>query len=369
MAQIDTSKLQVGQVYSYKQLCELTGAEYKKGRSRTLQMQNFSENGFPRFFDFEKVGYGKYQVTDIYPIPLDIRNNRNAGNASVYLLYIELIILRYLAADYNRETIFSRKRLWKLLGMINEKYGVIENEKLLQIDKVITPFEIDNFYFRANHKLDRILKTAIKNLSDRSLIDATPRTMICKEINGMEQYQAATDDEIAIILKIERQILDDFNCETISQIVMKKRHKDFFKEVNEILYDKYRWKYFYKAYSIVFNKSDIKRFIPRLEMSLKDALCKLNLEIIDALNKEAETLYDRKLNEYDECVNNSDDEDSFIAAVRHWKYPMNYVIAQKILANELINISTNEDINIYSGIDTTFEDNEINELFAINENE
>ena len=331
-------------------------------------MQNFSENGFPRFFNLEKVAYGKYKIIEIYKEPLNISNNKKAGNASVYLLYIELIMLRYLVKEYDKETTFSRRRLWKLLGMINEKYGVIENEKLQQLDKSITPFEIDNFYFRANHKLDRILKVALKNLSDRSLIDATPITMICKNVNGYEKHIPATDEDIAIILSVNRKILDEFNCETISQAVLKKRHKDFYKKVNDILYEKYKWKYYYKAYKIIFNHNDINRFIPRLEMDLRDALCSLNSEIIKSLNVEAEKLYNKKIEEYNEKISSAYTDKEYLEAIHSWHYPINYAIAQQILANELIAISDHDTkIETYYNIKYDYDgtDNELEELFAI----
>lgn len=328
-------------------------------------MQNFSENGFSRFFNLEKVAYGKYKLIEIYEEPLDVRNNKKAGNASIYLLYIELIMLRYLVNEYDKEIIFSRRRLWKLLGMINEKYNVIENEKLQQLDKSITPFEIDNFYFRANHKLDRILKIALKNLSDRSLIDATPKTMICKIINGYDKHVPATDEEIAIILQTNRKLLDEFNCETISQVILKKKHKEFYKKVNDILYEKYKWKYYYKAYKIIFNYNDINRFIPRLEMNLGDALQNLNYEIIKSLNVEAEKLYEKKTKDYNEKISNAYTYEEYLEAIRSWNYPINYVIAQKILANELIAISDYDTKCFDIRYDYDGTDNELEELFAI----
>ena len=352
-------------------MCDLIGAEYKQGNSRTLQLQGFGENGFHRFFNFEKIGYGKYKIIEIYETPLYIKNNRDAGNSSVYLPYIELIMLRYLAAEYGREITFSRKRLWKLLGMINEKYGSIENEKLLELNKVITSYEIDNFYFRANHKLDRILKTALNNLSNRSLIEAIPKTIICKIINGYEKHVAATDEEIAIILSVNREKLDEFNCETISQVILRKKQKDFFKKVNDELYKRYGWKYYYRAYKIIFNYEDIKSFIPRLELNLKDAISGLNSKIIDVLNSEAENLYNNKLQEYNKGIDEAQDENSFMIAIRAWHYPENYVIAQKLLAKELISICDRDSDYVDNIFDSSAEYDEINkeleELFLVDD--
>lgn len=77
---IDMSKIEVGQVYSYKKLCELTGTEYKQGKSQQLHIEGMGEDGFARFMKLEKVGYGKYQVKEIYETPYDIIDKRKYGN-------------------------------------------------------------------------------------------------------------------------------------------------------------------------------------------------------------------------------------------------------------------------------------------------
>ena len=64
---IDTSKLVVGNVYSYKELCELTGAEYQRGSGKNRQLDGYGEFGFHRFFDFEKIGSGKYIIKESKP--------------------------------------------------------------------------------------------------------------------------------------------------------------------------------------------------------------------------------------------------------------------------------------------------------------
>ena len=78
---IDTSKLVVGNVYSYKELCELTGAEYQRGSGKNRQLDGYGEFGFHRFFDFEKIGYGKFLITKILESPLKIFDRRKFGNA------------------------------------------------------------------------------------------------------------------------------------------------------------------------------------------------------------------------------------------------------------------------------------------------
>ena len=316
----------------------MTGAEYKKGRSRTLQLENHSEGGFPRFFSFEKVGYGKYKVNEIYDFPLPIKSNKSAGNSSVYLLYIELILLKYLSATLDKEVRFSKGKLWLLLGMINSKYNKIEASELKKINNSITDYEINNFYLRANHKLSSILERALKNLSDRSLIESIPQTIICKVYNGNKTYFEASDDDIAYLLKVKRQVLNELGFEKESIALLSKKKNEFFNKVNKILNDERGWEYYYKAFKIIFNREDIDRFIPRLELSLDDALVEFNSKIVDYLNNEAVSLYNKKIDEYNKALDEAITDGEFYEALNKFKYPQNYVLAQKMLANELISI-------------------------------
>lgn len=62
-------------------MCELTGQEYKLGSGRKSQLESLSENGFHRFFDFEKVSHGKFKINEIFETTLDTIDKRREGNA------------------------------------------------------------------------------------------------------------------------------------------------------------------------------------------------------------------------------------------------------------------------------------------------
>ena len=63
-------------VKNYKVLCELLEQETKTGKSRQLQMKEFS-----RYFEWKKSGQ-KFIITDIYETPLEKVDNRKYGNNS-----------------------------------------------------------------------------------------------------------------------------------------------------------------------------------------------------------------------------------------------------------------------------------------------
>ena len=63
MINYDVSKLQVGEEYTYKKLCELIGAKYTGGDAKKAQLEGDGETSFKRFFDFEKIKT-KFIITD-----------------------------------------------------------------------------------------------------------------------------------------------------------------------------------------------------------------------------------------------------------------------------------------------------------------
>ena len=320
----------------------MTGAEYKKGKARTLQMTNLSEGSLARFIKLEKVGYGKFLLQEIYEEPLAVMNKRTLGNSSVYLKYIELIILKYLSDEFdNSEVIFSKRKLWLLLGMINKNYRKIDNEKLLELGKdVITISDINSFYLRCNCKLNRILKTALDNLSRRKLIDYEERTIIHKTLKFRSKCVVATPEEREEIISIEYDVLHKFKCENISQIFVKKLAKSFYECVNREIKTRYNWDYYYKGYSIVFNHENIENTIPTLEKNVEDAIQELNGKIIQALNKEADAIYERQMKKYNEILIESAYHPVALNKFAYLDVPHDrYTLAQRILAEELIDIS------------------------------
>lgn len=309
-------------------------------------MEGFAEDGLSRFMKLQKIARGKHLLLEIYKEPLPVQNRKSAGNSSVYLKYIELIIMKYLSQKYGtQEVIFSRRKLWLLLGMINKKYRRISNESLLELkDDIITVEDIDSFYIRANNRLNRILNTALNNLNKRKLIDFEERTIICKREGSRYYHVIASKEEREKIISLEYDILREFGCENISEIIYRKYSSRYFKRITEIIKEKYQWDYYYKAYSIVFNHKNIQESIPRLEESLDEAIQHLNEKIIKALNKEAETIYKRDTKKYNELLDELAYDPTVLFKLSYIKKPGdNYLIAQSILADELINISKEDD--------------------------
>lgn len=71
-------------------------------------------------------------------------------------------------------------------------------KELLQLDKILTSFEIRHFYQRCNKKLEQILFSSLNNLKNRKLINYQIQTVIVTtdEETGKDKYFLATDDNL-----------------------------------------------------------------------------------------------------------------------------------------------------------------------------
>lgn len=271
--------------------------------------------------------------------------------------------MNYLAEQNNDSEIFTRRKLWVLLGMTNNKYGKVSKESLKALDKSITDYEINHFYNRSNRKLERILLSALGNLRNRRLIDWELQTVICKDNNGEEEWFVANDNEKKEILDAEYTVLHEFGFQKIIQVFSTFKTEEYFYRVNEILYDKHKWKRFYKRFKIIYVAKNIRQSISDVEISLNKAL--LNTEVANFISNEAERIYDDAMQKYDkhlgDIIKNKGD---VIAALHSWKPPVNYILAQNMLVDELIRIGHNDNrITLDQIIDFATEDEELDALF------
>lgn len=352
---IDTSALEIGMVIkNYKELCRLLNQEVKSGKAKRLQLEEFK-----RYFDFEKSGQ-KFIITDIYDTPLTKEDRRKLGNNSIYVKYIEMILLQYLAKQEGYTRTFTKRNWWGLLGMVNKKYNRIAPKQLEKIDYTITPFEINNFYQRCNKKLEQILFSALNNLKNRKLILWELQTVIVViNENGKEVYFLADDEEKKRILQVERYILKNvMGYEKIFQIFSKNKQIEYYQKVNEKLHELYGWHHYFKQIKLIYTPEDVIEAIQQSEIELQKEI--LNEKIITALNDNAKEKYDTENRKWEETCKNliwGDYRDSVIC--RKW-LPDTYIEAQRILTDELINIGHKENKILLQHFE---EDDELNQIF------
>ena len=332
---INTSNLQIGQIVkNYKELCALLGEEFKQGGdSRKAQLKEFA-----RYFEWEKSGQ-KFLITDIYDTPLPKEDGRNKGK---YVKCIEIILLNYLSKQKGYTYTLNKKKWWELLGMVNRKYDNVSQEELLEINPVITKFEIRHYYQRCNKKLEEILFSALRSLSSRKLIDWEIETVIVTRNQEKTHYRVANVFEKKIILRAERYVLHKImHLEKMFNVFAKQMQDEFYRLVNEILKDSLDedWQYYFKQVKIIYNHDQVVEAIPDIEAELRKL--ELNDKVVNTLNEHAEEKYRKERKKYEddtaklfEKIVNGED----ISEEKIFKMPDTYVMAQELLTDELIRL-------------------------------
>ena len=330
---IDTSGLEIGMVVkNYKEMCNILKEEIKVGKARQLQLKDWE-----RYFEWEKSGQ-KFVIIDIYDMPISKQDKRRLGNNSVYVKYIELILLQYLSKQEGYTKTFTKRNWWELLGMGNRKYNKISKKYLEDIDYVITKFEINHFYQRCNKKLEQILFSALNNLKNRKLLIWEMQTVIVTEDDyGSEDFILANDEEKKLILEVERYILKNvMGYEKMFQIFCHFKQEEYYRRVNEKLYELYGWDHYFKQIKMIYTQKNVLEAIEQSEIDLQKAI--LNEKIIKVLNNNAEEKYNADKKKWEEQRNNLifGEFDTSLKGV--WNIPDTYLEAQRILTDELINI-------------------------------
>lgn len=370
--EIDTSKLEIGMVVkNYSELCKLVGEP--KYRSGTNQ-ENAQKKKLKRFFNWDKSEFGgrKLIITDIYDEPLPKDDKRKLGNNSIYLKYIETILLKYVSQKNksNQVCYITKNQLWQILGMINKNYKKIPLTKLKNDIEYsdVKEWELNNFYMRCNSKLNSILYSALNNLKNRSLIMwETQIIIVTKDKKDKhEHHYPATDDEIKKILAVERKILKDMGFESKNHVMCKMKMPQFYESVNTMLFALYGWQRKYERIKLIFNQNDVQEALKQDEYRLQMML--LNDLIIDAVDKNAQTTVDNRmkkaLKEYEEYTKDYLGKPPRIEEVGEiFTYPKYFVGIQKRLSQKFLSIKHAEEEKKTNSREV-YEDKELDELFA-----
>lgn len=361
------NNLELGQeVKNYGELCKILNQEPLGGKQKQLQMLNFQ-----RYFEFQKVGH-KFVITDVFAEPIEKEDKRKSGNNSIYVKYIEVILLHFLSKQKNYTCILRKSQIWLLLGMINKKYDNIPTEDLENLDYCINSFMVNHFYQRCNQRLERILFTALNNLKNRKLLSYQEQIIIVP-IKG--DGFIASDNDIRRLDAVAHSVLESMGLISMIQVYCKFKSREFYDEVNERLSELYGWRYSFKQYKLIYTPENIIRAIPESEIELQRLT--LNDSIIETINDGATKLLEKNENKWNTAYERakkeylafgignpriSDNEVVDENGQKVFHYPPYYMEAQRLLAEELLRIGNRKPIDPLTPTEKL--DEELDELFA-----
>lgn len=320
---VNVSRLEVGKVYkNYKELCSVLDTNIMNGNSKKSQLNEWS-----RYFAYDRKGH-KFIINEIYKYPLDKIDNRvMSGNVAPYMKEMEVLILDLLAQDQHDGLVsISKNKLLNELKMINDNYNTY-NYRRLKLSELINIdiSNINDFYNSSNSTFKSNVETALKRLTNQSLIywnysitvcHAIPKveytengnvkmkkktivnengdyeyTLQVSEVTGEMKHREAEKDEIRIIKEVERDILTRvYGCESISQVFGKGKIKEFYSKVNDVLFDRLNILYYYNSYTIIFNRDNVNKKLSDLILNGDEKSIyhvKLNSKVMNRLNENA----------------------------------------------------------------------------------
>lgn len=247
---LDTNKLEAGMIVkNYKQLCALLGEEIKDGNSKKAQLAEWE-----RYFSFEKQkNKQSFIILKIYEEPKD--KEVKIGRPSVYLDYIEAILVDFLARKEGYTETMTKKNWWKTLGMVNENYTKDEPMKYLEENNIIVNNnDLDIFFRHSNFKLDSIFMNALKSLENRRLIFYHVEIVI----HWNNKYSICNEEEEKEILSAERYILCDvMGYSSMKDIYKYNKQKIYFKETKKYVHDMYGYDFYFRQIKIIYNQENM----------------------------------------------------------------------------------------------------------------
>ena len=351
------------EIKNYKEMCSLLKENVTDGNSKKAQI-----NRWKRYFDFYKEGQ-KYIITEIYavPYPTDDARKRKEG---LYIKYIELLLLEFLANQEGHTVTISNKDMYRVLGMVNDNYkeNLIVSNKAQRNEKInevilnnpdyelpitraegytITNTDINNFYLRAEEKLNKILYTALRSMKNRFLIDYERVHFIIRSDNtGTVKTKIADDAEVALILKAKNAVMKEMGFNSLTEITFNFQTERFYKNVDKYVKEHYNWEGCYSRLKVIYI-DDIAKQIPLKAEEIRtltkeDKQSQLNSEIIKSLNTQAEYKYEENIiqvNDYKIHLNKTAGERSFGQKEKKpYEFKTNYVEIQKALGEYLLSI-------------------------------
>ena len=336
--QNNAKNLIIGELITYKDLCEvLQQPYYKGGNQKKSQLDEFS-----RFFDFESKDR-KILIKEVYDIPKE-KEYRYPANA-IYTECIEKILMTHLSNQKDYITYISSQYLYWTLGMVNRDYiemqrpdqkAVLRQDlrkkydwSLEEVTDKSVNFYINDFYSRCRGKFSDIIDSSLKSLQKRRLIEySNVYHMYFEKVdeNGkiIERYDSySNDEETKDIMTIEREILDLFGFENESDVWLRHKEKEYYKEITERAKELYpELKGLYSCYKFLFDKNNLKNALTRDEEKRKKK--ELNGKILKFIDEQTEKNYLSTVDvEY---------------GSKEFKYTRKYEQAQYYLSNRLIKL-------------------------------
>ena len=224
---------------NYTILCKTIGIEVAKG-GRNLKLQ---KEELKRFFNWQVEGR-KITITEIYPEPKEKIDNRgkskgSRNNNSVYMEHIDPILIDYFINMDNNVTYATINQLAEKVGIINSNYKKFKDNQnaffnYLKENKIIeNSTALNNVFYSIQDILRPMISSSLERLKNQGIIEYEYNYIFHKEL----EVRLATDEEIKIIEKCEKRILQELGIKKADIGSSDTLRKEYYNKVNKLVFE------------------------------------------------------------------------------------------------------------------------------------
>jgi hypothetical protein len=253
---------------NYNELCEFMNWNKARGNTKIAKLKELTS-----MCDWKREG-NKIIINSVYINKKEIVDNRSKNNK--YIDEIETILLYLLNNKKNNEMFISKAKLYKALGIFNKNIDDLYYKKVKDIadDLLVDYLTIRSFKISSKSEANKIINRALKRIEKRKKIKFMEGKILIEK-SGAKRL--ATEHELFLFRKIEREVIKSLGCSSFAQVELKNLTNKYRNKVEEALL-----------------KSDIKEILFSFEGYYIKSNCS-KLEI--GINKSNKEMSVKKINE------------------------------------------------------------------------
>lgn len=337
------SSIQPGAVYkNYKELCEAIGEKPKTGNSRPKQLREIEE-----WLKLRKEGW-KYIVEEVYEVrnvtiflppakapvkptkkPATEKKKRGrpkkekpAADSGFqfydpntkkkkkrrdptfypfpFAKYVKLVLLFYLSKSEDGFLYIGAKDAYRLIGLVNEKFGDCIEEGLFMSDTGIKYDELAYTKYDANQKARSVFISALKSLKNEKLI-SYKEEIVLSTLDRRERV--ATPDEEKLVLNTEKRAIEAMGCKNISEIYRQNKSTGYWDKIEAYLNEmkeegQIDWTKYRRVFFIIINTEFVLKEVKRNEATfyrfqINDNMCNFLIQKMDREHPICKENYDK----------------------------------------------------------------------------
>lgn len=193
-------------IKNYKELCSIFHLKPTTGTAKISQLKTIAQ-----YVNLEKICHS-FIVRNVYQTKQTKQDKRSLGNHSIYLHYVEKLLVDYLLRN-NKTTEIAKSELLLHLNIINSRLDDLFSDRLsfLRLQNIIptlTQNELESFKLHVLQKTYNILNSSLKTLMAKSIIH-------CEEIYYFTKKQQLTSKTFLIQ---QKKITDQKTIQSIKEI-------------------------------------------------------------------------------------------------------------------------------------------------------